>query len=150
MTWPLARLKLLRFWMFPQFVTSLSPLGGHQNLNCLLIRDNKLKSLGGLSNLPKLTELYAGDNAELEDISALEGLKTLSTLNLSNTAVSDLKSLSKLTSLKTLVLENCNIEDLTPLFELKNLKELYLGGNPLSEEALLEIASKLPGCDVFN
>lgn len=54
---------------------------GHDNIELLEIRKNKLKNCQGLGNMAKLTELYLDEN-EITDFSFLQNMPELKKLNL--------------------------------------------------------------------
>ena len=76
--------------------------------------------------LEKLTDLGAGNNSHIYDITGLEAAKNLQNLSLDHTYVSNLRPLSGLTSLRNLSLTNCSITDISPLAGLTSLTSLHL------------------------
>lgn len=137
------------------FVEDLSALAGLTQLTELYLDTGSLKSMNGLQQMTKLTELTLYADAALTDISALSGLSSLKKLNLYNSSSSDfylsdltafsgltslqelrmypygltsLSGLEHLTGLQRLLLYGSDgtYTDTSPLAELTNLKELYL------------------------
>lgn len=68
-------------------------------------------------------------DAQLEDISCLKGLKTLTRLNLSNNKIRDISSLTDLAWLNRLYLNGNLVSDISCLTRLKKLKTLDLRDN---------------------
>ena len=87
--------------------------------------------------MTQLTELKLGDEVfignEISDISPLQHLTQLSTLDLSFTQISDILPLQYLTQLSTLYLSRNKISQFNLAFlqKLENLKKLYLYENPI-------------------
>lgn len=85
-----------------------------------------------LSNLNTMTKLETLDlsNTVITDLSGLSAPEKLKTLDLSsNTAITDLSGLSNLTNLETLDLSGCtSLTNLSGLSSLKNLETLNLSG----------------------
>ena len=101
--------------------------------------------LGPLSALP-LEALDVGmpihllrkDSApEIDDLSPLESVRTLTSLRVAGSRVSDLTPLSKLTSLQSLVLPSNRIVDVGPLAALGSLVTLTLDDNAITDVAPL-------------
>ena len=96
------------------------------------------------AEMANLTRLEA-KNANISDLTGLEGAISLTNLDLSDeyvetenrhvnsNSVSDLSPLSGLTTLTELWLQRNAISDLSPLTGLTNLTRLSLGGNPISD-----------------
>lgn len=68
-------------------------------------------------------------DTQLEDISSLKGLKTLTRLNLSNNRIRDISCLSELAWLNRLFLNGNRVSDISGLSRLKKLKTLDLRDN---------------------
>jgi serine/threonine protein kinase/Leucine-rich repeat (LRR) protein len=106
----------------PFLLSDLSPLKGAPLKEVSLMGSN-VKSLAGLEGAPllKISVSYSG----LEDITALKGLKTLTSLDLGITAVSDISALAGL-SFTSLSLSD-RVSDLSALKGAK-IDALSLGG----------------------
>ena len=85
-----------------------------------------------LSDVWGMTELSLS-NCGIEDISALEELTNLRTLDLNFNRISDISPLAAMTGLKDLYLEENNVRDLTPLAGLLELEDLDLGKNEITD-----------------
>ena len=83
-------------------------------------------------NMATLTRLNAR-NANISDLTGLEGATNLRTLNLGNNSVSNISSVSGLTNLTVLSLWVNNISDISPVAELTKLTVLDLGINNISD-----------------
>ena len=91
----------------------------------------ELKS-GDFDGFTSLTTLYLTDNA-ISDISVLKDLTSLTVLYLSNNAISDISALEHLTHLKYLYLNRNTISDVSALEHLTALTVLWLNENPISD-----------------
>lgn len=85
------------------------------HLHTLIIRDTQLEDISNLKGLKTLTRLNLSDN-KIRDISSLTGLSWLNRLFLANNLVSDISGLSRLRKLKTLDLRDNLIDRLPPDF----------------------------------
>ena len=95
-------------------------------------------------HMATLTHLEAG-NANISDLTGLEGATNLRTLDLgaeyveaesrsiNSNSVSDLSPLTGLTKLRSLYLQDSNISDISAVAGLTNLTELYLWNNSISD-----------------
>ena len=89
-----------------------------------------------IADLSKLRSLSASGTRgmpEIIDLSGLEHVTQLMTLDLGGHSVTDLTPLETLTKLTSLDLGRNEIVDISPLAGLKELRELRLGGNDLSD-----------------
>lgn len=101
-----------------------------------------IKSLAGIEYCSALDTLRLWGN-EIEDLSPLSGLPSLTFLNLADNQIKDISALSSLTGLKWLSLWNNDIEDISPLSELAKLTYLNLGSNQLEDISPLSGMVKL-------
>ena len=79
-----------------------------------------------------LTHLEAR-NANISDLTGLEGATNLKWLRLGGNSISDIAPVTGLTNLKVLSLWANSISDISPVEALTNLTELYLSGNLISD-----------------
>ena len=128
----------------------ISELLGLEALAGLNLMQNRLTDVSALRRMTALTELYLDYNEDLEDVSALSGLRALQTLSLKGTAVTDLSAIAGLTELSTLDIEGCRIESIEPLLGLKNLRTLYAAGCGLSSDELSQLGRALPNCTIYT
>ena len=128
----------------------ISELLGLEALAGLNLMQNRLTDVSALRRMTALTELYLDYNEDLEDVSALSGLRALQTLSLKGTAVTDLSAIAGLTELSTLDIEGCRIESIEPLLGLKNLRTLYAAGCGLNSDELSELGRALPNCTIYT
>ncbi len=101
-----------------------------------------IKSLAGIEYCSALDTLRLWGN-EIEDLSPLSGLPSLTFLNLADNQIKDISALSSLTGLKWLSLWNNDIEDISPLSELAKLTYLNLGSNQIEDISPLSGMVKL-------
>ncbi|CAL5980559.1 leucine-rich_repeat domain-containing protein [Hexamita inflata] len=105
----------------------LSPLKQLINLASLSL-SGKVNSIDALQNLKKLTYVSLSDS-ELVDIYPLQKLANLKSLYLSGNQIFDIYALSRLARLERLDLRYNEIFDITPLKNLKNLTSLNVESN---------------------
>ena len=109
---------------------------GHQRLEVLELRKNKIKNWDGLGNMPKLNALYLGENP-LVSISQLHTMTHLKRLHLRAWEIEAFDLVPDLPNLEYLNLREtkiASIEQIKKLEVLTNLRFLNLIGTPLAEE----------------
>ena len=98
--------------------------------------ENKLGKAPGTPIAPAemvtLTHLEAR-NANISDLTGLEGATNLKSLRLGGNSISDIAPVTSLTNLKVLSLWANSISDISPVEALTNLTELNLSGNLISD-----------------
>ena len=94
------------------------------------------------SEIATLTRLEAG-NANISDLTGLEGATNLTELILDNNSISDISPVVGLTNLTELILWDNNISDISPVVGLTNLKGLGLGGNSVTDISPIENLTNL-------
>ncbi|MCU0393023.1 MAG: leucine-rich repeat domain-containing protein [Thermoflexibacter sp.] len=111
---------------------------------------NKLtgKELAKLSELPQLKTLYLFDTISDKDISFLENLTALQSLDLSYNRISDYSFLEKLTALQSLDLRHNQISEIRFLEKLTALQSLDLRDNRISDISFLENLTALQKLDL--
>ena len=102
-----------------------------QGLTSLDMSQNRISSLQGLEQFPKLATLKLSINS-LSDISLISSLTSLKVLDLSINAIADLTPLKALVSLRDLDLSGNKFTDLTPIAGLVGLTRLSLEGSSFS------------------
>ncbi|MBC2238805.1 leucine-rich repeat domain-containing protein, partial [Listeria innocua] len=107
-----------------------------------------IANISGLEHLVNLTTLNLNSN-EISDVSALSGLTNLTALNLNSNEISDVSALSGLTNLTALNLNSNEISDVSALSGLTNLNNLYLGDNEISDLELTNL-TQLYRVDITN
>ena len=122
----------------------------------LSARDDELRSALEVANAA-LDAIYVDPDAEkyqrvirLSDLTLLQSLSSLQSLDLSDTQISDLSPLQSLSSLQELSLGGTQISDLSPLQSLSALRELYLGSTQISELTPLQSLSALQSLYLGN
>lgn len=90
------------------------------------ITDSDLQSLTRLS-------IYGSVYKQNYDLTGIEQLTGLTTLNLQDCEIDDISALQGLANLTSLNLSNNHITDITPLRNLTKLKTLYLRGNYIDD-----------------
>ncbi len=125
-------------------VTDISPLKNCNKLKKLWLCDNAVTDISALKG-KKLLELGL-NNSPIYDISALEGMNTLTYLHLYNCGIADISVLSTCISLKTVYLHYNYISDYSPLVGLEYLDLVYLDGNIMDEE----IITTLYGLSIYS
>jgi len=146
----------------PEF-KDLTPFGGLKNLRELYIHtaasdltpfDGALrfesKKVHDLTPLNKLKKLQTLDLhcSSVHDLTPLAGFKNLEELNLFDSQVSDLTPLVGLNNLQELHLLGTQVKDLTPLARLTNLQELNLVSTQVTDLRPLHGLRNLKKLDV--
>ena len=120
-------------------------------LNNAILNQNQINDISTLSDLTSLTYLALDDN-QISDVSALSDFTSLISLGLDDNQISDVSALSGLTNLTYLLLRNNQVSDISALTSLDNLVFLYLDGNYLNTSAYcvdMDIVSgNNPGIDL--
>lgn len=108
---------------------------GHQTIEILELRKNKLKKLKGVKDLKSCKELYVCEN-EITDIRGLENLSVLRRLSLRNNKVKTFMSpFPHLPSIQYLNLRENQIGSINELKKLPlHIRQLNIMANPLTEE----------------
>lgn len=133
-------------------ISDFGPVAGLTNLTDLDLDDNSISNLGPLAALTNLSTLNLYGNSII-DVGPLAGITSLTWLTLGANSISDVGSLAGLTNLSTLSLSYNAISDIRPLLENGGLGEgdyVDLRGNPLSEEACLDVVLLSWGVDIDN
>jgi Leucine-rich repeat (LRR) protein len=111
---------------------NLEPLSEHAGLQTLRMKDRpRLRSLAGLSYLPRLERLGIYLGARLDDISELRGRSEIRELELDSCKkLRNINDLAECVGLRRLnIAESGDIESLKPVAGLIELEELYLYGS---------------------
>ena len=97
---------------------------------------NSISDISMLEGLTTLTSLNLSDN-QISDISVLSGMASMTELSLSNNSISDISALSGMASMTSLSMTNNNVVDLSPLSGMTSLSSLSVAGNPISDYATI-------------
>ena len=126
------------------------------NLEKLELYETKFENLNGIekvSKCTKLKELNLEDynyNYNLENISGVENLTSLTTLRVGGRNLKDISNLSSLGNLEYLTLDKNKITDINSLSTLTNLKELNLSNNCITALKPLESLVNLVNLNLSN
>ena len=115
-------------------IADLSGIEALENLEVLVLVDQRLVDISPLAGLKKLRALDLANN-QIVDITPLSSLSALTFLSLAFNSVSDLSPLSSLDQLQVLLLDENRVADISPLLGLSMLEQVLLRGNPLNAEA---------------
>ena len=116
---------------------------GHlENLTRLEARNANINDLTGLEGATNLRTLDLGGNS-VSDISAVAGLTKLTRLYLVDNSISDISAVAGLTSLTDLNVDNNNVSDISAVVGLTNLTSLNLGGSSVSDISAVAGLTKL-------
>lgn len=110
-----------------------------------------ISDISAIQQLPELMTVDLSRNAisNLYPFQYADCRFQITSLNLGSNAISDLTPLSLLTKVEYLDLSNNSITSLQALTGLSSLRSLRLSGNPLSTEEILMIRLVLPDCEVI-
>jgi internalin A len=106
------------------------------------LRTNQIEDITPLNGLIRLKSLDLSNN-QISDISALSGMTELETLTLYRNKITDISALSGLSNLTSLDLERNQITDITPLSGMTNLKLLELSSNSIADTSALSTLTGL-------
>lgn len=118
----------------------------------LVIADTRLTDadLEAISTLTSLTSLSL-NNCSITDVSALNSLHSLVELSLEDNDITELDALSHLTELTALYLGgNEDMGSLEPLYSLTKLRTLDIRGREISGEEFDELQSALENCSILT
>lgn len=110
-----------------------------------------ISDLTGLQGLAYLESVNLEDNS-ISNIYILEFTNsrfTIRSLDLSDNLIEDITPLACLKSIETLDLRNNGISSLQPLMMLTTLKTLYIGGNSVTEQQIMDLQFALPDCEII-
>ena len=110
-----------------------------------------ISDLTGLQGLAYLETVNLEDNS-ISNIYILEFSNSrfvLRSLDLSDNLIEDITPLACLKSIETLDLRNNSISSLQPLMMLTTLKTLYIGGNNVTEQQIADLQFALPDCEIM-
>ena len=108
-----------------------------------------ISDLTGLEGATNLTDLNLSGN-NISDISAISGLTHLTRLYLWNNAITDISAVAGLTNLRRLDLALNAITDISPVASLINLTELNLGGSAITDISALAGLTHLTRLYLWN
>ena len=139
----LETLKVLDVWGYNHKVNEkIVDLEGLQyavNLEQVLLRRHKIKSVSQLSGLVNLQQINISENSgSISDISPLSGLENLEIVNLSKNSISNLAPLAGLIKLRSLHLGVNDIVDLSPIAGLQGLQHLTFGSNKITDISVVK------------
>ena len=100
-------------------------------------------------HLQALTDLEAR-NANISNLTGLEGATSLRTLDLRGNSVSDFSPLTDLTNLRSLFLVDNNISDISTMAGLNSLARLNLGNNNISDISAVAGLTNLASLNLQN
>ena len=127
-----------------------SILRGHiENLTYLDARNANISDLTGLEGATNLRSLIINNNS-VSDISPLTDLTNLRRLNLGDNNISDISPLASLTNLETLEFRDNNISDISSVSGLTRLTRLDLGGNSVSDISSISGLTRLTLLDLWS
>jgi len=109
------------------------------SLSQLVARDLEITSLEGLDTLASLQVLDIGNN-RIDDLGPLSGLSQLVRLDVSSNALTSLTPLRNVRSLQIVFAEHNLVTDVSPLFFLPLLERVDLTGNPVRAIHLLRLS----------
>lgn len=106
-----------------------------------------IANLSGIEHLTNLSSLNLGNN-QIINVTPLKDLTSLTNLNLATNQISDIAPLKNLTNLTNLDLATNQMSDIEPLKGLTNLTHLNLAANQMSNIESLKNLTKLTNLDL--
>jgi internalin A len=112
----------------------------------------QLKTLhaGGSGNIHKVNMRVFIDTWGIQDISVLQGLNQLQSLDLSGSSIQDISVLQGLNQLQSLDLSYTKVEDISVLQGLNQLQSLYLSGSSIQDISVLQGLNQLQSLDLIE
>lgn len=105
--------------------------------------------LRGIARLNDMTALLLSET-KVSDVTHLAELHGLYRLDLDKTLVTDVTAIANLRSLGILDLDGTEVTDVSCLRNLRGLKLLYLSDTPISREAIDDLQTSLPDCEILS
>lgn len=98
---------------------------GHANLKILIARENKFKTFAAFKNMPKLEELYLGNNS-ISSLSGYDGLTALKKLHLRRNKIEKIEEegVPELPALEYLNLRSNKVKD-SPSINFEHMVRLF-------------------------
>ncbi|WP_147565400.1 leucine-rich repeat domain-containing protein [Clostridium tyrobutyricum] len=109
-----------------------------------------VQDISGIENLTALQTLDLGNNLSISDISPLKGLANLQNIDLHDNRISDISVLKGLTNLTKLDLSANQIMGINALKKLNGLQSLYLAINHINDISALKELTNLKTLDLYN
>ncbi|MCT4564333.1 MAG: leucine-rich repeat domain-containing protein [Maledivibacter sp.] len=133
-------------------ISDFKILGNFEALKTLKISFAESIDANEPLNISSLANLHMLENIELtgckvNDISWIEGLKGLKTINLANNSIVDISSVASLNNIEEINLEYNGIEDIYPIIDNKKLKRLNVSYN---DGVIIPIGFYLPDLEVLE
>jgi len=110
-------------------------------------QDKNITNLSGIENLDNLASLNLSNN-QIKNIEPLKGLTNLTDLNLASNEMINIEPLKELTNLTKLNLAANQMINIEPLKELTNLTKLNLAANQMSNIEALKGLTNLTNLDL--
>ena len=132
------------------YTVNLAGLSLRSDITELSLSGRELTDLTGIDKLDRLQTVDLSKN-RLSNLYILQyspSRDTILSLDLSGNELSDLSPLGCLTAVETLDLRMNDVSALSPLYKLTTLRTLYLGGNPVAEDQLELLRQALPDCEI--
>lgn len=130
-------------------IASCELFGGHATLKGLVLSENKLTSVVGLTDMPQLETLELGQNS-LQNFEGLQRLPSLQSLSISKNSFESLdgpwKEMPKLASLDASGNAFAESKVFVPLARLPQLRRFQVAGSPLDEQDGLNIRLEILIC----
>ena len=118
-------------------MATLAEFKGHPSLEVLNVSTNRLKSLEGISNCPKLKTLLCAGN-KISDLGPMDKCEALEFLDLTTNQMKEfpekLPSLPCLNRLSIKENQFAKFAELEKLVQFPKLRDITCDGNPMDEE----------------
>lgn len=133
----------------PETVAELNDLARFTGLTSLKINNVSGLEMSVFHQIPTLQTLdLTGCTISTQSLEAISSLTNLTTLRLSNCALTDISALSTLSKLEELDLSGNFISDISVVALMPEMKNIYLSNNPLESIAGLSICNQLLHVDI--
>ena len=129
-------------------IKDVSPLAELTQLDNLILKQDGIDDVSSLGTLVNLTQLDLSMNYKIEDISVVQNMKQLNTLNVSSNKITDVSAISGLTKLQYLNLSNNKISELPDMSSLTGVKTLLISDNQLTDVTPIASLKNLEALDL--
>lgn len=129
-------------------IQDVSPLSELTQLDILILKQDGITDVSPLKTLTNLSELDLSMNGAIKDVSAIQSMKKLTTLNVSSNAIENVDDIADLTKLQYLNISGNKISALPDMSKLTELRTLLASGNELTDVTAIGQLKNLEALDL--
>lgn len=129
-------------------IQDVSPLSELTQLDILILKQDGITDVSSLKTLTNLSELDLSMNGAIKDVSAIQSMKKLTTLNVSSNAIENVDDIADLTKLQYLNISGNKISSLPDMSKLTELRTLLASANELTDVTAIGQLKNLEALDL--